>query len=112
VAVVAAGVHHAVHLGGMGRAGILLYRQRVHVHAQEQRPALPSGRFRHYPRAAEAGAHLQGRPLQERLDPLRRAPLLPRQLGMTVQVAPQGDDLVAQGEDFGRQAGHGRILTG
>ena len=107
VAVVAAGVHRAGHLRGVGRVGLLLDGQRVHVHAQQHGAAAASARWLAMtPVPADARAHVEARCLQERGHARRRARLRVGQLGMLVQVAPQGDQLGAQRAHVGGQLGH------
>ena len=112
VAVVAAGVHRSLDRRGVGGARRFRDRQRVHVDPKEQRGAVLSPGFGEQAGPAESGAQRQAASLEERRDAGGRAPLAPGQLGMAVEVAAEGDDLVAQGRDLRGEPGHGRSLTG
>ena len=92
VRVVAAGVHHAVDLGGERKPGIFVHGQRVHVGAQED------GRPR--PRALQRGDHrreavalARGQPQTvERLeDGCLRARQVQAKLGVAMDPAPEID---------------------
>ena len=103
MAVMAAGMHLAVGLGGIGLAGDFGQRQRIHVGTQAD--DLARARLRALDDAddaglADAGDDLVAAELLQLLgDDAGRAVHVELQLGMLVQVAPPGGDLVVQGGD-------------
>ena len=104
VAVVAAGVHDAGHLRRVGRVVLLLDGQRVHVHAQQHACGrAPPAMVASTPVPPTPVRSARPAPSRKRGDARRGARLRVGQLGMLVQVAAQRDELVAQGEDVGRE---------
>ena len=97
VAVVAAAVVHAGDAAGVAEARLLSDRQRIHVGTQADR----AGAAALAQCADDAGAgqpfvHLEPEQAQRRGDDAGGAPLLERELGVGVQVAPQHDQIGKQ----------------
>ena len=110
MAVVAAGVHHAVVLGLEGQVADLLDRQRVHVSAQEHRLARRAAV--HEPDDAgttNAGANVDVQRSQAVRYKLGGAVFLVAKLRVGVHVAPVGDDFAGEASGFVEQL-HGKHL--
>ena len=115
--IMAAGVHHADGLAVVlrrdfrseGQAGLFGHRQRVHVGAQgDARPGLAAFQYGDDAGMRDAGAHLQSERAQMRGDEFRGAEFAIAELGILVQVATPGHDLVLHG----RRQGGGMIFAG
>ena len=107
VPVVAAGVHLARRASRVGKPGLLLDRQRVHVGAKPDAAMLPLP-FEHadHPGPADAAMHRDA-PGGELLgDDRGGALLLEADLRMGVEVVPPGDEVVGEAGDA-VEDGHG-----
>ncbi len=109
--VVAAGVHHAVHLAAVGDVELLLHGQGVHVGAQQHhRPLARVGAGTAAPRPAAAsqdrgdagrgvtGGDLQVEPGQRLQDRLLGPGQVQTDLRVAVQRVAQAHQVVGQGE--------------
>ena len=95
VAIMAAGVHQAWAAAGPSGTGGFGDRQRVHVGAQAYaRRALATHQLADHARAAQAGAHRIAPAAQFVGHQRAGAVLVKRQLGVLVDVAPQGDEFL------------------
>ncbi len=113
VAVVAAGVHLAGVLAGVGEGVELGHRQGVEVGAQADHAAIPprvaAVDHPHHPGLAQAAMHLHAPGRQPRRHHVRRALLLKAQFGMRVQITPQRGERGGFGHD-GVDELHGSVL--
>ncbi len=110
VAVMAAGVHHAGRGGGVGDAGLLLDRQRVHVGAQTHAAVGLAPRDRgHHAVAAHAGHERHAQLGQPRGDERGGGLLVQRQLGVGVQVAPPLRERGCKRRVDGQGGGHAAV---
>ena len=97
VGVVPAGVHHAVHLGGVGQPRLLAHRQGVHIRPQGDGPPIASSAPQQPDdtMSADPGAHLQPQARQNLRHKGRRPLLLPAQLRLPMNpAAPLHDTAV------------------
>jgi hypothetical protein len=103
----AAGVHHAGHaahprrldLGRERQVDLLLDRQRIHVGAERHHAArLSSLEDADHAGVADAGLHLVAQRRQMLGDQRRGAGLVIGELGVLMDVAPPGDDLVLEAQ--------------
>jgi len=96
VYVVAAGVHHTGHLGGVGHVILLLDGQRVHVGPQGDGRAFSAGKVADDAGAGHAAAHGNAQLSQARRHQPGGVVLLERQLGMAVDGTTERYQLVPQ----------------
>ncbi len=98
VDIVAAGVHHARNLRGIGDLVLLLDRQGIHIGPQGDGRTRDSGRHQigHYSCLGHTGMAGDPQLGQPAGDQLSRAVFLKSQLGMAVNLAAQGNQYVAQ----------------
>ena len=95
VAVVAAGVHHALVAAGVGKAGLFVDRQRVHVGAQaELALAVAAPKASDDARAAESAFDLVAPFAELGRHQFRGAVLVESQFGVVVDVTTQADEFI------------------
>ena len=99
VDVVAAGVHQALVARGKGHPRALLHRQGIHIHPQGHQRGQPAGtialgpQLRQHPGAAHPLLHTPAQAPQLPGHQRGRLVLVAAELGVSVQVTPQGNQL-------------------
>ena len=112
VRIVPAGVHGAVHLGGEVQARVLLEGQGVHVRAQEDRAAGPAALERRDDRGRLlARADVEPQAVERLQHHLLGAGQREADLGVSVDAAPHGDDVVEQASGFVEEAHSAEGIT-